>query len=105
MLSGVDTIEISNGYESPIWPTIVEEEIMSMPVGSSSIPKQKRQTQRPSPTPPEKWQTRTSVRMRGEGTAHTRSSSSGLVESVAPRGVLVHDILGYVTPMHPKSKP
>ena len=33
------------------------------------------------------------------------SSSSGVVESVAPWGVSVHEILGYVTPMHPGSKP
>ena len=87
MLSGLDAIEISSEYESPIQPMAVEEEIMSMPVGSSSILKRKRQTQRPSPTPPEKRQTRTSVRMRGEGITQIGSSSSGAVESMAPRGV------------------
>ena len=52
MLSDLDTIEISSDYESPIQPMLVEEEIMSMPVKSSSIPKWKRQAHRPSPTPP-----------------------------------------------------
>ena len=42
MLSGLDAIEISSEYESPIWPTALVEEIMSMHVGSSSIPKRKR---------------------------------------------------------------
>ena len=37
MLSGLDTIEISSEYESPIYPMTMEEEIMSMSVGSSSI--------------------------------------------------------------------
>ena len=71
---------------------------MSIPVGSSSIPKWKRQTQRPSPMPPRKRQTRTSVRMRGEGTTYIEPSSSRAIESMAPRGVSVHEILGYVTP-------
>ena len=34
MLSGLDAIEISSEYESPIWPMDMEEEIMSMSVGS-----------------------------------------------------------------------
>ena len=29
----------------------------------------------------------------------------GAVESTAPQDVSVHEILGYVTPMHPRSKP
>ena len=41
MISGLDAIEICSEYESPIQPMAMEEEIMSMPVGSSSIPKQK----------------------------------------------------------------
>ena len=45
MLSGLDAIEILSEYESPIQPTAVEEEVMSMLVGSSSILKQKRHTQ------------------------------------------------------------
>ena len=45
MLSGLDAIDISIEYESPIWATIVEEEVMSMLVGLSSIPNQKRQAQ------------------------------------------------------------
>ena len=50
MLSDIDAIEISSEYESPIRPMAVEEEIMSMCVGSSYIPKQKWQAQRSSPT-------------------------------------------------------
>ena len=42
MLSDLNTIEISSEYESLVRPIAVEEEIMSMPVGSSSISKQKR---------------------------------------------------------------
>ena len=68
MLSNLDAIEISSEYESLIWPMAIEEEIMSMPIGSSSIPKQKQSAQRPSPTPPQKRQTRTSARVQGEGT-------------------------------------
>ena len=37
MLSGLDSIEILSEYESPVRPTTVEEEVMSMLVGSSSI--------------------------------------------------------------------
>ena len=69
MLSGLDAIEILSEYESPIQPMAMEEEFMSMLVGSSSIPKWKQQTQRPSPMPPEKRQTCTSAKMHGEGTA------------------------------------
>ena len=103
-MSDLDAIEIFGEYESPIRPMAVEEEIMSMPVSSSSIPKYKRQTQRPSPTPPQKRQTRMSTRMQGEGTAQTRPLSSRDVDFAAPRGVSVHDILGYVSPMCPGAK-
>ena len=41
MLSGLDAIEILSEYESPVQPMAVEEEFMSIPVGFSSIPKQK----------------------------------------------------------------
>ena len=43
MLSDLDAIEISSEYESSIRPMAVEEEIMSMQVSSSSIPKWKQQ--------------------------------------------------------------
>ena len=43
MLSDLNAIEISSEWESPIWPTSIEEEVMNMSVGSSSIPKKKRQ--------------------------------------------------------------
>ena len=43
MLRDLDAIDISRDYEFPIGPTAVEEDIMSMLVGSSSIPKWKRQ--------------------------------------------------------------
>ena len=105
MLSGLDVIEILSEHESPVWPMAMEEEVMSMPVGSSSIPKQKRQAQRPSPTPPEKQQTRTSMRMQGEGTAHTGSLSLGVVEFVALQGVSVNDILEYIAPTCPGANP
>ena len=39
MPSDLDAIKISSEYESPIRPTAVEEENMSIPVGLSSIPK------------------------------------------------------------------
>ena len=55
--------------------------------------------------PPQKRQTHTLARVQGEGTAQTRPSRLGDVESVVPRGVSIHDILGYVTPMHPGAKP
>ena len=54
---------------------------------------------------PKKRQTQTSTKVHREGTTQTGPSSSGAVESAAPRGVLVNDILGYVTPTHPGSKP
>ena len=41
MLSGLDAIEISSEYESPIWTKDVEEEVMTMLVGLKSIPKRK----------------------------------------------------------------
>ena len=41
MLSNLDSIEILSEYKSPVQPTVVEEEIMRMLVGSSSIPKWK----------------------------------------------------------------
>ena len=105
MLSDPDAIEISNEQDSPIQPTTIEEEVVSMPVGSSSIPKRKRQDQKPSSTPPQKRHTRTSTRVQGEGTAQTRPSSLGAVDSMKPRGISIHDILGYVTPTHPRAKP
>ena len=43
--------------------------------------------------------------MRGEGTAQTGSSSSRVVESMAPQGVSVNDILGYVSPTRLGAKP
>ena len=52
MLSDLNAINISSEYESLIWTTTIEEEIMSILVGSSSIPKKKQYDQRPSPTPP-----------------------------------------------------
>ena len=42
MLSDLDAIDISSEFESLIQPMEVEEEAMSMPIGSSSVPKQKR---------------------------------------------------------------
>ena len=41
MLSELDAIEISSEYESHVRPIAMEEEIMSIPMGSSSIPKRK----------------------------------------------------------------
>ena len=41
MLSGLDTIEILTEYENPARPTTMEAEVMSMPVGFSSISKWK----------------------------------------------------------------
>ena len=49
--------------------------------------------------------TRTFVRMRGEGTSQTGPSILAAVEFAAPRGVLVNDILGYVSPTHLGAKP
>ena len=51
MLSNLDAIEISSEFESLIRAMAVEEEVMSMLVGSSSIPNKKWQDQRLSPTP------------------------------------------------------
>ena len=55
--------------------------------------------------PPEKRQNHTSMRMWGEGTAQNGPSSSGAVESMAPLGVSVNAILGYISPTHPEAKP
>ena len=41
MLNDLDAIEILSEYESLIQPTTIEEEVMSMPLGSSSILKKK----------------------------------------------------------------
>ena len=41
MLSGLNAIEILSEYKSPIQPMAMEEEVMSILVGSSSIPKWK----------------------------------------------------------------
>ena len=71
---------------------------MCVLIDSSLIPKRKQQAQNPSSTPPPKRHTRTSARVQGEGTAQTRSSSLGAIESMVPRGVFVNDILGYVSP-------
>ena len=43
--------------------------------------------------------------MQGEGTAQIGPSSSGVVASTVPLGVLVNDILGYIAPTHPGTKP
>ena len=104
MLIDLDTIEISSEYESPIRPTAIKEDIMRITVGSSSIPKRKWKVQRPSPMPSQKRQTSASTRVQGEGIAQTRPSRLGGVESVAPQGVSVHEILGYVTPTCPRAK-
>ena len=69
MLRGLDTIEILSEYESPIQSVAMEEEVSSMLVGSLSIPKRKRQTQRSIPTPLEKRKTHTYAKVCGEGTA------------------------------------
>ena len=45
------------------------------------------------------------MRVQGEGTAQTRLSSSGDIESATPWGVSVHEILVYVTPTRPGAKP
>ena len=59
MLSELDEIVISSEQETPIQPTVIEEEFMSMLFGSSYIPKIKRQAQNPSSMPPSKRHTRT----------------------------------------------
>ena len=51
MLSNLDIVEISSERESLVQPTTIVEEVMSMMVGSSSIPKQKWQDQKTSSTP------------------------------------------------------
>ena len=48
MMSNLDAIEIYSEKESPSQPTTIEEEVMIMPIGSSLIPKIKRQAKNPS---------------------------------------------------------
>ena len=79
MLSDLNAIDISSELESPIRPMTVEEEVISMPVLSSSIPKRKRKDQKPSSTLPQKRHTHTSARVQGEGTAQTESSILGAI--------------------------
>ena len=82
----------------------VEEEVMSMEIGSSSVPRVKRKAQNPCSTPPKKRYRRMTTREQGEDTTKTQPSSSRAVKSMELKGISINDIPRYVAPTQPGEK-
>ena len=97
-------VDISSEKESPVGLVTVKEEVASMQIGSSSVPKKKRKGQKSSSSAPKKNHTRTSARVEEE-VVQMGPSSSGVVESAACVGVSSDDIPGYIPPYWPGVQP
>ena len=88
-------MEISSERESPVGPVTIQEEVKSMPIGSSSVPKKKRKGHKPSSLALQKRKTKKYTR-EAEGTVKTGPLSSVVVESTAQAGVSIKEIPRYI---------
>ena len=90
-------VEISSERDSPVRPVTIEEEIPSMPIGSSLVLKKKRKGENPSSLMSRKRQSRTFTREAEEAT-QMGPSSSRVMELESCIGVSIEDIPGYILP-------
>ena len=77
MLRELVTVDISSERDLLVIRITIEEEVASMLVGSSWVPKKKRGVQCPMSPVQKKWQTITSARPQEEVLAQTGPSTSG----------------------------
>ena len=91
MQSTPETIDLSSERDLPLRPVTIVEEVATMLVESSLVLKRKQKGQNLSPSTPQKRQTRTSIKVQGEGTTQMGSSSSRFVEFAVRTCVSVKD--------------